>query len=78
MKEQKAKTLQSLASKRLPDTLVDVVSAQPVQQQSHQDSEKKQRKRTKSGNASSGHISIFRWLLKEMICYLMNCTITRV
>jgi hypothetical protein len=60
MKEQKAKTLQSLASKRLPDNLVDVISAQPVQQQSQQDSEKKQRKRTKSGNASSGHISIFR------------------
>lgn len=59
MKEQKAKTLQSLASKRLPDNLVDVISAQPVQQESQQDSEKKQRKRTKSGNASSGHISIF-------------------
>lgn len=59
MKEQKVKHLQSLASKRLPDNLVDIISAQPIQQ-FQQDSKKKQRMRIKSENAIHDHISIFQ------------------
>ncbi|KZS05696.1 Uncharacterized protein APZ42_031045 [Daphnia magna] len=53
MKEQKQKHLQSLASKRLPNNLVDIISAQPVQ---FQDKEKKRIKESKSKDATSKHI----------------------
>lgn len=56
MKEQKQKHLQSLASKRLPNNLVDIISAQPVQ---FQDGEKKRIKESKSKDATSKHISSF-------------------
>lgn len=53
MKEQKQKHLQSLASKRLPNNLVDIISAQPVQ---FQDGKKKRIKESKSKDATSKHI----------------------
>ena len=59
MKEQKLKHLQSLVSKKLPDSLVDIMSAQPIQQ-IQSDSKKKQKIGAKSENAKQDRMSIFQ------------------
>lgn len=56
MKEQKLQHLQSLATKRLPNDLVDIISAQPVQVL---DVKMKRRKETESKDTLHKHISIF-------------------
>nr|CAH0112894.1 unnamed protein product [Daphnia galeata] len=55
MKEQKVKHLQSLISKKLPDSLVHIMSAQSIQQ-IQSDSKKKQTTGAKSENAKQDHM----------------------
>jgi|LakMenEpi03Aug12_release.lakeMendotaPanAssembly.Ray.scaffolds.fasta_scaffold416460_1 hypothetical protein len=66
MKEQKVKHLQSLISKKLPDSLVHIMSAQPIQQ-IHSDSKKKQTTGAKSENAKQDRMSIF-----QVICIVIT------
>ncbi|XP_057372137.1 uncharacterized protein LOC130693040 [Daphnia carinata] len=63
MKEQKHKHLQSLVSKRLPNNLVDTISAQPMQFQ--EGSKVKRRKEFKSKDTSSKHIRFEHYIPLE-------------
>ncbi|KAI9560578.1 hypothetical protein GHT06_011526 [Daphnia sinensis] len=62
MKEQKHKHLQSLVSKRLPNNLVDTISAQPVQ---FQDRKIKRRKESESKDTSRKHIRFEHYMPLE-------------